>query len=479
MLGASLPYTIRPNVLLREAETASTDGQNFIWLPPEYLGHSLLVSGFDRIRSALLAHEISHWLQPLDEIRQVEKETGLSHEFVNIALDIQGEALIATLVPNYQRHLTATRRLTAKTMRDDYLAGIRECHQTKNFFGLVISLGLLARYVLFPSRSFLSPKACGLLIQSLGKASPFVVRDMRMDNLFKRMDLASSLRAVELPKLLRAIARDFPELCTDQAPPFKIPLGGGSETSEGLGKLLDSFQLAQPEPPPISFNEGPAVGYTPLSREEQARANAMSLHFASPQGGIEIMAPGQFDRLAALGGSPMPWTMTMQADTAQKPMPNLFVAVDISGSMGNNQRRQALSAARSITHAVQQQGGDVRGLIFNHFAWHTKAFDSRIFFAESVAGLSLSKSGGGTSFSWLPLIWQDFPNHWVVLLTDGDSGFDGIHHIPERRRKQTGAIVIPPGDANNMLTVAANVVEVTDLRLLAGAMTSVLPRRSM
>ena len=484
MLGASLPATIRPNVLLRERDTASTDGQHFIWLPPEHLGRSLLASGFDRTRSALLAHEISHWLQPLDAVIQVEKETGLNHDFANVVLDIQGEALVETLVPNYKKHLTALRRQTAQVYRDEYLAGMQKTFTDGDFFGLVMSLSLLARYVLHPSTSFLPLDFWGKpdyesLHKMLGNASPFRKQDKRIEELFARLTEAGFLSSAQLPDFLREIAKDYPELCTPEASPVKIPLGDGT-AFEGLGKdLLAPFQHLRPSPPPISFNEGPLAGYKAPSNQEQARANAMKLHFATPRGGIEIMAPGRFDRMEALRGSPMPWTMTLTDQQAAKPMPDVFVAVDISGSMSGEQWRMALSAARSITLAVQAEGGDVRGLIFNHFAWHAKGFDPMVFFADAVAGLPLDEASGGTSFAWLPLVWQDFPYHRVVVLTDGDSGFHGIHHIPDRRRKETAAVVIPPGSPDNMLTVAANAVEVADLRLLAGAMTSVLPRRTM
>lgn len=46
-----------------------------------------------------LSHEIGHWLQPLDEIIEVEKAAGLDQGVVNLLLDIQLEENIARIMP--------------------------------------------------------------------------------------------------------------------------------------------------------------------------------------------------------------------------------------------------------------------------------------------------------------------------------------------------------------------------------------------
>jgi len=306
----------------------------------------------------------------------------------------------------------------------------------------------------------------------------------RMAELLRRMSYAAQIRALELPGFLREIARDFPDLCNEQeASPFSIPDSGhgGMPGGELLGKLLEELEKHKPQRPQISFWEGDALGIHPASPEENRRANAMQLHFSTPKGGIEIMAPGRFDRMAALGGSPMPWTMTIQDDAGTAKMSDVLVAVDISGSMQEPKWSMAISAARSITLAVKAAGGDVRGLVFDDQVWYAKGYNSKVFFASSVAGLSLLKANNLTSFEWLPFLWSKYPNHRIVILTDGGdySDLSGITHIPARQRARTSAIVIPDGDAENMKVVAANVIEVSSLDLLAGAMTSVLPRRTM
>ena len=487
MLGANLPALIRPHVLLKEgADTASTDTKRYINMPADFDGIPTMKPEYAWARTALLAHELGHWLQPCDEIDQVQKDTGLSADFVNIVMDIQGEALIASLLPYYNEHLTRLRRHVGKKHRKAYADQAATLAKASSFLGAAMSLSLMGRYVLYPTSPFY-PNNWLEIIPIHGKLWAYKKRSRvgkRMAELLRRMSYAAQIRALELPGFLREIARDFPDLCNEQeASPFSIPDSGhgGMPGGELLGKLLEELEKHKPQRPQISFWEGDAVGIHPASLEENRRANAMQLHFDTPKGGIEIMAPGRFDRMAALGGSPMPWTMTIQDDAGTAKMSDLLVAVDISGSMQEPKWSMAISAARSITLAVKAAGGDVRGLVFDDQVWYAKGYNSKVFFASSVAGLSLLKANNLTSFEWLPFLWSKYPNHRIVILTDGGdySDLSGITHIPARQRARTSAIVIPDGDAENMKVVAANVIEVSSLDLLAGAMTSVLPRRTM
>ena len=487
MLGANLPALIRPHVLLKEgADTASTDTTRYINMPADFDGIPTMNSEYAWARTALLAHELSHWLQPCDEIDQVQKDTGLSADFVNIVMDIQGEALIASLLPYYNEHLTRLRRHVGKKHRKAYADQAATLAKASSFLGAAMSLSLMGRYVLYPTSPFY-PNNWLEIIPIHGKLWAYKKRSRvgkRMAELLRRMSYAAQIRALELPGFLREIARDFPDLCNEQeASPFSIPDSGhgGMPGGELLGKLLEELEKHKPQRPQISFWEGDALGIHPASPEENRRANAMQLHFSTPKGGIEIMAPGRFDRMAALGGSPMPWTMTIQDDAGTAKMSDVLVAVDISGSMQEPKWSMAISAARSITLAVKAAGGDVRGLVFDDQVWYAKGYNSKVFFASSVAGLSLLKANNLTSFEWLPFLWSKYPNHRIVILTDGGdySDLSGITHIPARQRARTSAIVIPDGDAENMKVVAANVIEVSSLDLLAGAMTSVLPRRTM
>ena len=487
MLNATLPVLVRPHVVLKaKDDSASTDAKRYIYMPATFSGIDVLSPAFHWARTALLAHELSHWLQPCAEIDRVTETTGLNSNFVNVVMDIQGEALIASLLPYYNEHLTRLRWHVGKTNRQSYLTALKKPESGDDYFlQNAMTLSLLGRYVLDRSSSFYAEDQLDRtdVRKAHGKRWPYDPASRaseRMSALLVTMNSAVMLRANDLPTLLGEIAMDYPELCQQEGSPFSV-LGHGGYLPAELQELLKKFAEQEVERPQISFWEGDALGVRPATPEERRRANAMKLHFSTPKGAIEIMAPGRFDRMAALSGSPMPWTMEIRQDTGTSEMSDVVVAVDISGSMGGEKWAKAISAARSITLAVQAAGGDVRGLVFDENVWYARDYDSKLFFATSVAGLSLLEAHGWTSFEWLPYLWQQYPNHRVVIITDGGrlSDLAGIAHIPTRQRACTGAIVIPAGNAENMTHVAANVIEVSNLDLLAGAMTSVLPRRTM
>ena len=493
MLGANLPALIRPHVLLKEdAKTASTDTTRYIYMPQDFIGISTMKPKNAWTRTALLSHELGHWLQPCDEIKEVEKKTGLNHDFVNVVMDVQDEALIASLLPYYNEHLTRLREHTGKKYKKAYIEQAFKSAKagTKGFLGAAMSLALIGRYVLSPEASFLEGKRAEPTVEydRLWAYKPRSTVGKRMAQLLRIVASAAWMSSTLLPDLFRRIASEFPELCDKNASsPFKVPESGhggmpGGAGEDGIGKdLIEKFGHFQPEPPPIHFWEGDALGSRPPTQNERKRANAMNLHFSTPKGGLEIAAPGRFDRLEALRGSPMPWRMSIPDSAGKAKMSDVLIAVDISYSMNGHKWDMAISAARSITLAVRTAGGDVRGLVFDDQVWYAKEFDSKMFFATSVAGISLLEAHENTSFAWLPFLWSKFPNHRVVMITDGgeSSSLAGISYVPTRQRARTSAIVIPEGKPENMKIVAANVIEVSSLSLLAGAMTSVLPRRTM
>ena len=93
------PHTVRllrvGVVISEEEETASTDGRIRIWMPTRF--HGVTVAENLPVAIGLLAHEVSHFLQPLDAIDRVEQEEQIPHWLSNIALDIQGESPLPRL----------------------------------------------------------------------------------------------------------------------------------------------------------------------------------------------------------------------------------------------------------------------------------------------------------------------------------------------------------------------------------------------
>jgi hypothetical protein len=115
MLLGSLAKILRPRLIVREGDTASTDGKVWIKLPLEFLGVKL--GEQTEIFTALLGHEVGHWLQPLDQILEVEKKTGLNHDILNTILDVHNEALIVSIFPLLRGSLTTLRTLVEAKAR--------------------------------------------------------------------------------------------------------------------------------------------------------------------------------------------------------------------------------------------------------------------------------------------------------------------------------------------------------------------------
>ncbi len=86
-----------------------------------------------------------------------------------------------------------------------------------------------------------------------------------------------------------------------------------------------------------------------------------------------------------------------------------------------------------------------------------------------------SADGNDTSFAWLPLAWLRFPDHFHILLTDGEGDLPLL--IPQRDRKRTFAIVIPDGKPEMIAPAAARVVVVNDLARLPGVFAYLAPRQ--
>jgi hypothetical protein len=93
----------------------------------------------------------------------------------------------------------------------------------------------------------------------------------------------------------------------------------------------------------------------------------------------------------------------------------------------------------------------------------------------------LDANGMITSFGWLPMIWQRFPKHRVVLLTDGNGTIP--HAIPTSCKNRTSAILLNVTDIRLRLKVedtvskfAERFVHVNNLDEIATAWSLVIPR---
>ena len=137
-----------------------------------------------------------------------------------------------------------------------------------------------------------------------------------------------------------------------------------------------------------------------------------------------------------------------------------------------------LKAAQAITLAFRSDSGDVRGLLFAGNTGHTPDFDGRmLFFARALGGgVNLGKAEGSTMrFGWLPEVWQHYPDHQVLVLTDSAGSLPA--YIPNSCRARTSALLIGLENYNDdqkteIMTVAeaiaGKVVKVHQLEDMTG-----------
>ena len=200
------------------------------------------------------------------------------------------------------------------------------------------------------------------------------------------------------------------------------------------------------------------------------------------------MAPGRLNRLSAVRGDPMPFTMPAPIKGKQSPQTKIVLIVDWSGSMGVNDNapwKAALQAAQAIALAIRSTGGDVRAAIFAEHLWHAPDFSAELLFATSLSSISLIEARGeDTNFSWLPHVWQTFPDssrgaadRRQRISAQGDPSIRKKAHIG-------GAAAGPQEPAQNVAQIEATIqsfassfVHVDNLSELAAAWALLIPRR--
>jgi hypothetical protein len=83
-------------------------------------------------------------------------------------------------------------------------------------------------------------------------------------------------------------------------------------------------------------------------------------------------------------------------------------------------------------------------------------------------------SYGGSDFGFLADAWRRWPQHFILLVTDGDGA---IPLALPGNKARTAVILIPPDcDAALLSQIADRVVTLNDLRGLANVLTMLLPR---
>jgi energy-converting hydrogenase Eha subunit B len=485
MLLGSLAKILRPRLIVREGETASTDGKVWVKLPLEFLG--IRLGERTEIFTALLGHEVGHWLQPLDRILEVEKKTGLHHDIVNTILDVHNEALIVSIFPLLRGPLASLRTLVSSKQKREYLEGYRNAG---DFLGAASAAFLYGRYCVDPFASFGMPEE---VIKTKNRKA--VPDSSRMAALCARINNVVGLKCRDLPSFFEELSVEYPELCIPDSPGLLFdPLGGaicasGGDGTDALqGELYKLGDLQPDYQPPDGVIEARPTGHIPAGPDVLALSRKLQARWAAPRCALAIPAPGRLNRQAAVRGEPLPFSMPVQAKGRQMPRTRVVLLVDWSGSMKGAPWGAALKAAQAITLALRTSGGDVRAGIFSGNLWHAPGFSPDALFAASLGPVSMSEANGpDTSFRWLPRIWQLFPDYRVLLLTDG-YGYTPQIILPSQKAR-TAAILLQvrrnysPEDVMTIEEVVGAVadrfVHVDALEDLAAAWATLIPRRSI
>ncbi len=208
-------------------------------------------------------------------------------------------------------------------------------------------------------------------------------------------------------------------------------------------------------------------------------AQRLEIRFKNPKGSMAIQAPDRLDLHAAIRQDPCPFRMDMPSRLSGRPLPKVVLALDHSGSMKYEKWNVAHAAAQAITLAVQAVGGDVRVLVFDTRSWHLPDYGPSILEADELirddGRKLLDNPSWNTGFSWLPEVWAAYPDHLVIMLTDGE-GYPPAY-VSKADRSRTSAVVIPDGSPNQAAIVAERVVVIQDINALPGVFSSLIPRQ--
>jgi hypothetical protein len=460
-----------PTVILSDEDTASTDGKAYVKLPLNFLGQPLI----DQMENAvaLLAHEVGHWLQPLSEIQEVEKHTGFNGDVSNLLLDIQLEENVVRIFPLFSSNLQGLREAIKRKSQQTYVKELKQADKDGDFLSTAIHALLLGRFCGDTSESF--------TIMLNHVSDERVMKFIQCANEFK------SLRSSDLPLRIASLAKEYPELCQ---PPVNGNFGsihGLNPTSavssgnvEGLAEMLKSAVVIYDGFDNCNHNVGALKGRIAPEPDVLAASRSIQKRWEVPRSAGTMMGPGRLNRLAAVRGDPIPFEVPGTRGRTQ-PRVKVVLIADFSSSMLGRRWQETRKAAQAVTIAVRNSGGDVRGAVFEGYLMHDKDFDAEVFFSRTIGGQDLSNANGiSTSFGWLPLVWQTFPDYRIVLLTDGNGLSPTV--IPAACRKRTSAILLQVDNYDRkqvegtVCKFAEKFVHVNKLDELAAAWSLVIPR---
>jgi hypothetical protein len=466
ILAVVAPLTariVRAYVTLDEtADTAATDGIH-IWVPPVFEGVD--VTQNTPVAIGLLVHELGHFLQPLKEMEEVEQRTGAPHWLGNILADVQLEAMMAGLFPPLAATLKAVRAAVKQACLADYCQSLRA---GRTFPAIACSVALAGRFG-NPELPF-DVSARGdsqVLFGVLRTISSQTVADRALQFAW-RLAGAVEIPPLQVPAYVEETIQAFPEL---RAAAETFPLPGGCVQVRGAAGRAAQGEACGNVGAYAPSEVTPVVAVRHIRRQPLAAAAQAALglrpHFQVARGATEIAAPDRLDRRALARGELVPLRMPMPGK--EVPRPKAVICVDKSGSMRGSKIELAEVAAQAVALAVKAAGGEAVGILFDDKGEVADTDDDALLFFDRNA-----LTYGGTDFGFLADAWRRWPQHFVLLVTDGDGA---IPLALPGDKARTAVILIPPDcDAALMGQIADRVVTLSDLRGLANVLTMLVPR---
>lgn len=418
-----------------DQDTASNTGGLYIKMPREHLELKLDTLKPKKkavwVAKGLMVHEIGHSLQPLDEIHEVEQETGLHHAFVNLILDVQLERVALKVWKSEAKYLVAWRKLVKRKMFASYLSDFAKLEKDeeeatlagdddrlKEIFGTQAQLvNLIGRF------------AVGKRPYSAKKKVNDTVISGRLKEYHKLVN-KTPIKAEALPRFLRYVARKFPELCN---PALQLPDFPGMRTGSfggGLPKNSDEAQeLAEASQ---RINDILETIYLDLRRgrpepEAVKLAAKLRMQLKVAPATARIIAPVTMNRRKLAIGDDQPWYMDVRRGNNIKR--HMTIVFDVSASMyACNRLHNAKVASQAICLAVESAGGSVCGGQFGAYGVLSAELDASPLFSGVLA------KQVGTSFQILANVWLNRPLDTIIVITDGAGVLPDLIKPADRER---------------------------------------------
>jgi len=144
VLAPKLSRVVRVVVRFRDdADTASTDGNVVIHMPHDFVGAPIPEDA--PVTLGLLAHEMGHWVQPLEKVIEIARTRGAPFWLANIALDIHSETFVENVFPAMKVPLQRTREEVRQAMLDQYRRDLADAINRNDYRDMAINASFIAR----------------------------------------------------------------------------------------------------------------------------------------------------------------------------------------------------------------------------------------------------------------------------------------------------------------------------------------------